>query len=65
MSVAYVPPASFLEDVQQLLAVIAKPRDRAMILVLLRTAMRIGELLATRMSVYGNTKGDHLARKWQ
>jgi len=45
-----LPRAMDPEDVQQLLAVIAKPRDRAMILVLLRTAMRIGELLATRMS---------------
>ena len=34
---------------RQFLAVIEKPRDRAMILVLLRTGMRIGELLATRM----------------
>jgi site-specific recombinase XerD len=38
------------EAVQEFLAVIEKPRDRAMILVLLRTGMRIGELLATRMS---------------
>jgi integrase/recombinase XerD len=38
------------EDVQQLLAVIDKPRDRAMMLLLLRTGMRIGELLATRIS---------------
>jgi integrase/recombinase XerD len=38
------------DDVQQLLAAIEKPRDRTMILVLLRTGMRIGELLATRMS---------------
>jgi integrase/recombinase XerD len=45
-----LPRAMDPEDVQQLLAVIEKPRDRAMILVLLRTGMRIGELLATRMS---------------
>ena len=45
-----LPRAIDPEDVQQLLAVIEKPRDRAMILVLLRTGMRIGELLATRMS---------------
>ena len=38
------------EDVQQLLAVINQSRDRALILVLLRTGMRIGEVLATRMS---------------
>jgi integrase/recombinase XerD len=45
-----LPRAMDPEDVQQLLAVIEKPRDRALILVLLRTGMRIGELLVTRMS---------------
>jgi integrase/recombinase XerD len=45
-----LPRAIDPDDVQQLMAVIEKPRDRAMILVLLRTGMRIGELLATRMS---------------
>jgi integrase/recombinase XerD len=45
-----LPRAINREDILQLLAVIDKPRDRAMILVLLRTGMRIGELLATRMS---------------
>jgi len=45
-----LPRAMDPEDVQQLLAVIEKPRDRAMIFILLRTGMRIGELLATRMS---------------
>jgi integrase len=45
-----LPRAIDPEDVQHFLAVIEKPRDRAMILVLLRTGMRIGELLATRMS---------------
>jgi len=45
-----LPRAIDPEDVQQFLAVIENPRDRAMILVLLRTGMRIGELLATRMS---------------
>src|SRR4030043_317966 len=45
-----LPRAIAPEEVQQFLAVIEKPRDRAMILVLLRTGMRIGELLATRMS---------------
>ena len=44
-----LPRAMDPDDVQQLLAVIEKPRDRAMILILLRTGMRIGELLATRM----------------
>jgi integrase/recombinase XerD len=45
-----LPRAMDPEDVQQLLATIDKPRDRAMILLLLRTGMRIGELLATRIS---------------
>jgi site-specific recombinase XerD len=38
------------DDVRQLLAVIKKSRDWALILVLLRTGMRIGELLDTRVS---------------
>jgi len=37
-------------DVKQLLSVTQNIRDRAMILVLLRTGMRIGELLQTRVS---------------
>jgi integrase/recombinase XerD len=45
-----LPRAIDPEDVQQLLAVIKKSRDWALILVLLRTGMRIGELLDTRMS---------------
>ena len=45
-----LPRAMSPEDVQELLAVIKRCRDRALILVLLRTGMRIGELLATRMS---------------
>jgi integrase/recombinase XerD len=45
-----LPRAMDPEDVRRLLAVIDKPRDRAMILILLRTGMRIGELLATRVS---------------
>jgi hypothetical protein len=40
-----LPKAMGPEDVKRLLAVVAKVRDRAMILVLLRTGMRIGELL--------------------
>ncbi len=39
------PPA-----VKQMLAVIDHPRDRAIVLVLLRTGMRIGELLDTRLT---------------
>jgi len=45
-----LPRAMDPEDVRRLLRVIDKPRDRAMVLVLLRTGMRIGELLATRVS---------------
>ena len=45
-----LPRALEPEDVRQLLAVITHERDRALILVLLRTGMRIGELLDTRMS---------------
>lgn len=45
-----LPRAMDPEDVRWLLSLIDKPRDRAMILVLLRTGMRIGELLATRVS---------------
>ena len=45
-----LPKAMEPEDVKQLLAVVSKVRDRAMILVLLRTGMRIGELLSTTMN---------------
>jgi integrase/recombinase XerD len=45
-----LPRALDAEDVKRLLPVIRKVRDRAMILVLLRTGMRIGELLRTRVS---------------
>jgi len=38
------------EDVDSLLSVETKVRDRAMVLVLLRTGMRIGELLKTKVS---------------
>jgi integrase/recombinase XerD len=44
-----LPRAMDPEDVKGLLAVVSKVRDRAMILVLLRTGMRIGELLSTTM----------------
>lgn len=43
-----LPRAIDPEDIKQLLAVIKKPRDRALILILLRTGMRIGELLNTK-----------------
>ncbi len=45
-----LPRAINPDDVWQLLSVIKNIRDRAMILVLLRTGMRIGELLNTRIS---------------
>jgi integrase/recombinase XerD len=38
------------EDIETLLSVIEDPRDRAMVVLLLRTGMRIGELLNTRMN---------------
>lgn len=44
-----LPRAMDPDDVKQLLFVIENPRDRAMIMVLLRTGMRIGELLNTKM----------------
>jgi integrase/recombinase XerD len=44
-----LPRAIDPEDVQQLFAAIKKVRDRALILTLLRTGMRIGELLNTRV----------------
>jgi integrase/recombinase XerD len=45
-----LPRAMDPDDVRQLLAVIKKSRDWALILLLLRTGMRIGELLNTRVS---------------
>jgi len=45
-----LPRAMDPEDVDKLLAAEANVRDRVMILLLLRTGMRIGELLATRVS---------------
>ena len=44
-----LPRAIDPEDIKQLLAIIKKARDRALILTLLRTGMRIGELLSTRV----------------
>lgn len=46
----HLPRAMDPDDVGRLLSVIDELRDRAMVLVLLRTGMRIGELLATRLS---------------
>jgi integrase/recombinase XerD len=44
-----LPRAMDPDDVKQLLSVIDNPKDLAMIMVLLRTGMRIGELLNTKM----------------
>ncbi len=44
-----LPRAIDPEDIKQLLAVLKAHRDRALILTLLRTGMRIGELLHTRV----------------
>ena len=44
-----LPRAIDPDDVKQLLSVIKEVRNRAMILVLLRTGMRIGELLGTKV----------------
>ena len=44
-----LPRAMDPDDVKQLFSVIDHPRDRAMITVLLRTGMRIGELLGTKV----------------
>ena len=46
----YLPRAMDPEDLRRLLSVIQDTRDRAMVLLLLRSGMRIGELLATRLS---------------
>jgi integrase/recombinase XerD len=44
-----LPRAMAPEDVRQLLSVVDNVRNRAMVLMLLRTGMRIGELLALRV----------------
>ena len=45
-----LPRAMVFEDVKALLAVVIEVRDRAMILLLLRTGLRIGELLNLQVS---------------
>jgi site-specific recombinase XerD len=45
-----LPRAMHPSDVRQLLSVIGSIRDRALILLLLRTGMRIGELLALKVN---------------
>lgn len=44
-----LPRAIDPDDIQRLLKVIKKPRDRALIVTLLRTGMRVGELLNTKL----------------
>jgi len=46
----YLPRAIDPDDVRKLISVVEGGRDRAMILVLLRTGMRISELLALRVA---------------
>ena len=46
----YLPRAMDPDEVSRLLSLINDIRDRAIVLVLLRTGMRIGELLNTRLS---------------
>jgi len=46
----HLPRAMDPDDVVRLLSVIDEVRDRALVLVLLRTGVRIGELLSTRLS---------------
>ena len=45
-----LPKAIPSDDIQSLLAVITTARDRTLILLLLRTGMRIGELLTVKLS---------------
>jgi integrase len=45
----FLPKAIPAEDVDALLAAINKIRDRSLILLLLRTGMRIGELLNVKV----------------
>jgi site-specific recombinase XerD len=45
-----LPRAMAPEDLNRLLGAVCRSRDRAMILLLLRTGMRIGELLNTRVA---------------
>jgi len=46
----FLPRAIAPDDVRKILDAIEEPRDRALILVLLRTAMRIGEVLRLTMN---------------
>ncbi len=46
----FLPRVINPDDVRKFLSVIEKPRDRALMLILLRTGMRIGELLNTKVT---------------
>lgn len=45
----FLPRAIVSDDVRKILSAIERPRDRALILILLRTGMRIGEVLSLTM----------------
>jgi integrase/recombinase XerD len=57
-----LPKAIEPDDVRRLVSVIDNIRDRALILVLLRTGMRIGELLATQVSDVNLKEGTIMVR---
>ena len=59
-----LPRAIDPDDLTQLLSVIDGIRDRAMILVLLRTGMRIGELLMTKVGDINFTERKILIHEW-
>jgi integrase/recombinase XerD len=46
----FLPRAISPDDVRKILGAIERPRDRALVLVLLRTGMRIGEVLSLTMN---------------
>jgi integrase/recombinase XerD len=58
-----LPKAIEPDDVKQFLLVVDNIRDRALILVLLRTGMRIGELLATQVSDLNLKEGTIVVRQ--
>ncbi|MBT8406012.1 MAG: tyrosine-type recombinase/integrase, partial [Deltaproteobacteria bacterium] len=58
-----LPKAIEPDDVKQFLLVIDNIRDRALILLLLRTGMRIGELLATKLTDVNLKEGTIVVRQ--
>jgi integrase/recombinase XerD len=46
----FLPRAIVPDDVRKILGAIERPRDRALVLILLRTGMRIGEVLSLTMN---------------